>query len=50
MCAPEDAFTFVDNHDNQRGHGGGDASVTHKDPHRLSHKALIYIHFNLYML
>ena len=23
MLKPEDAFVFVDNHDNQRGHGGG---------------------------
>ena len=23
MLKPEDAFIFVDNHDNQRGHGGG---------------------------
>ena len=26
------AFTFVDNHDNQRGHGaGGDSIITYKD-------------------
>ena len=23
MCDNEHAFVFVDNHDNQRGHGGG---------------------------
>lgn len=26
------AVTFVDNHDNQRGHGGGGSIVTHKQP------------------
>ena len=29
----EDAFVFVDNHDNQRGHGaGGDNILTYKQP------------------
>lgn len=32
MVLPEDAFVFVDNHDNQRGHGGGGNIITHKDP------------------
>lgn len=27
----EEAFVFVDNHDNQRGHGGGGHIVTHQD-------------------
>jgi len=32
MSDPEHAFVFVDNHDNQRGHGGGGSILTHKDP------------------
>jgi len=32
MLNPEDAFVFVDNHDNQRGHGSGGTVVTFKDP------------------
>lgn len=32
MVNPEDAFVFVDNHDNQRGHGSGGSVITHKDP------------------
>ena len=27
----DEAFVFIDNHDNQRGHGGGGHIVTHKD-------------------
>ena len=34
MLPPEDAFVFVDNHDNQRGHGASGSVVTHKDPHK----------------
>jgi len=34
MLDSEDAFVFVDNHDNQRGHGGGGEVVTHKDPYK----------------
>ena len=34
MLEPENAFVFVDNHDNQRGHGGGGEVVTHKDPRK----------------
>ena len=34
MVPSEDAFVFVDNHDNQRGHGGGGEVVTHKDPYK----------------
>lgn len=32
MTDPAHAFVFVDNHDNQRGHGGGGNLVTHKQP------------------
>ncbi|KAL6261440.1 hypothetical protein P5V15_006532 [Pogonomyrmex californicus] len=33
LIPSEDALTMVDNHDNQRGHGAGGASIlTHKDP------------------
>lgn len=32
MSDYEHAFVFVDNHDNQRGHGGGGNRVTHKEP------------------
>ena len=32
MGPPDRAFIFVDNHDNQRGHGGGGDVVTHKYP------------------
>ena len=34
MLPPEDAFVFVDNHDNQRGHGASGTVLTHKDPDR----------------
>ena len=30
MADPGDAFVFVDNHDNQRGHGGAGNVVTFK--------------------
>ncbi len=32
MLPPESAFVFVDNHDNQRGHGSGSGALTFKDP------------------
>lgn len=31
MLSDGDAFVFVDNHDNQRGHGGGGSVITYKD-------------------
>jgi alpha-amylase len=34
MVEPQDAFVFVDNHDNQRGHGSGGDVVTFKDPRK----------------
>nr|AWU67110.1 putative alpha-amylase [Crangon crangon] len=33
MADPDKAFVFVDNHDNQRGHGGAGDTLTHKWPH-----------------
>ncbi|XP_041359720.1 alpha-amylase-like [Gigantopelta aegis] len=32
MTPSDHAFVFVDNHDNQRGHGGGGNQITHKTP------------------
>ncbi|XP_071087740.1 alpha-amylase-like [Haliotis cracherodii] len=32
MAESSHAFVFVDNHDNQRGHGGGGNLITHKTP------------------
>ncbi|KAK8405762.1 hypothetical protein O3P69_001926 [Scylla paramamosain] len=32
MADPDKAFVFVDNHDNQRGHGGAGDTLTHKFP------------------
>ncbi|CAH1784331.1 unnamed protein product [Owenia fusiformis] len=32
MMDPEDAFVFVDNHDNQRGHGASGNVLSHKEP------------------
>ena len=32
MADPEHAMVFTDNHDNQRGHGGGGSLLTHQDP------------------
>ena len=32
MADPEHAMVFIDNHDNQRGHGGGGNLLTHEDP------------------
>ncbi|XP_067663291.1 alpha-amylase-like [Haliotis asinina] len=32
MTPSSNAFVFVDNHDNQRGHGGGGNLITHKTP------------------
>ncbi|PAA52154.1 hypothetical protein BOX15_Mlig014993g1 [Macrostomum lignano] len=34
MVESTDAFVFVDNHDNQRGHGGGGNVVTYKNPRK----------------
>merc|ERR1711962_966849 len=33
MADPDKALVFVDNHDNQRGHGGAGDTLTHKWPH-----------------
>ncbi|KAL7644676.1 UNVERIFIED_CONTAM: hypothetical protein RMT77_004217 [Armadillidium vulgare] len=33
MADPDKAFVFVDNHDNQRGHGGAGDVITYKYPH-----------------
>ena len=33
MTDSDHAFVFVDNHDNQRGHGGGGNILTHENPH-----------------
>lgn len=42
--ASEDALVFVDNHDNQRGHGaGGDSILTYKSPK-------LYVMANAFML
>ena len=32
MLTPDTAFVFVDNHDNQRGHGSGSETLTFKAP------------------
>jgi len=32
MADPDHAMVFIDNHDNQRGHGGGGSLLTHEDP------------------
>lgn len=32
MLKSGDSLNFIDNHDNQRGHGGGGAPLTHFDP------------------
>ena len=32
MADPEHAMVFLDNHDNQRGHGGAGSMLTHTDP------------------
>ncbi|CAG0909635.1 unnamed protein product, partial [Darwinula stevensoni] len=32
MCPSDKAFVFVDNHDNQRGHGISNDVITHKEP------------------
>jgi len=34
MVESQDAFVFVDNHDNQRGHGAGGDVITYKDPRK----------------
>ncbi|QQP39067.1 Alpha-amylase, partial [Caligus rogercresseyi] len=33
MLRSGNAFVSVDNHDNQRGHGGDNSVITHKNPH-----------------
>ena len=35
FLSDKNAFVFVNNHDNQRGHGGGGGIVTFEDPHGL---------------
>jgi alpha-amylase len=35
FLSDKDAFVFVNNHDNQRGHGGGGGIITFEDPHAL---------------
>ncbi|XP_068620034.1 alpha-amylase 2-like [Battus philenor] len=32
LLSHNDAFTFIDNHDNERGHGGGGGILTYKEP------------------
>lgn len=32
LLAHEDSLTFIDNHDNERGHGGGGGVLTYKQP------------------
>ena len=32
MWSGNDVVNFVDNHDNQRGHGGGGGVITHTEP------------------
>lgn len=32
LLAHDDALTFIDNHDNERGHGGGGGILTYKEP------------------
>ena len=34
MADPDHAMVFIDNHDNQRGHGGGGSLLTHQDPYQ----------------
>ncbi|XP_063699918.1 alpha-amylase 1-like [Culicoides brevitarsis] len=43
----EKAFVFVDNHDNQRGHGGGGIVLTHKKPKEYT-SAVVYTLANNY--
>lgn len=46
-----DALIFVNNHDNQRGHGGGGTVVTFEEPDGKllcpHFKKLLQVHFNL---
>ncbi|XP_046384116.1 alpha-amylase 2-like [Ischnura elegans] len=43
LVPSEDSVVFVDNHDNQRGHGGGGSNIlTHKDP-RLYKMAVAFM-------
>jgi len=39
MLASGDALVFVDNHDNQRGHGGGGNVITYKNS-KVNSKAI----------
>lgn len=41
MLKPEDAFVFVDNHDNQRGHGGGGNPLSFADPYNYKKAQVI---------
>lgn len=41
MADPGHAMVFIDNHDNQRGHGGGGNLLTHEDP--WNYKVIIII-------
>ena len=41
------AMVFVDNHDNQRGHGGGGPVVTHKEPGLYKVGETVLCHWNL---
>lgn len=43
----EKAFVFVDNHDNQRGHGGGGIVLTHQKPKQYT-SAVVYTLANNY--
>ena len=42
MTRADRAFVFVDNHDNQRGHGGAGEVVTHKTPREYT-QAISYM-------
>ena len=61
MSDYEHAFVFVDNHDNQRGHGAGGQVLTHEDPELYRYAQgsidsvttfstyLVYIHLGLHL-
>ena len=42
MSDPEHAFVFVDNHDNQRGHGGGGSILVCNFPFKYTCTLLFY--------
>ncbi len=47
MVPSEDAFVFVDNHDNQRGHGAGGSNVlTYKKPTEYKKAVAITLGYN----